>query len=395
MLSAMLAEKTASAAVGRPLRAGWMTSALLVAVWLLLSACSKNRWPSDYGVTGVRRVAVASAPGIRGRDGGFSFRAWGRTAWVFGDTVLSQPDSLGATWHNNSLSFLEAFDPERGILRFSRPFGAPGAPLPIIPATETERIFNERQRANRCAKKPCTARWAAWAGPGVWDAARGRALIFYQLVYAKAGEFDFEGVGSSIAVWESPDQSARRPRVAKGAHPTLMFTRIPFGSAALADAGWLFAFGCTHDGWEHLCRLGRAPLARAEQRSRWEFWTGEGWAPELSRASVVVSAAPMFSVERNRALGAYAAIYSRPMSNEVVMRTARTLTGPWSAEHVLFDTRATGARRPVYDALAHAELAERDGLVQYISYSSALEGRMFEAETVLVRVDLAVEGLQP
>ena len=392
MLPLMLALSRVSGGLERA-HAGLLVVCLCA--WLLVG-CGKSRGASDYQVTGAQRVAVAKAPGIVGRDGGFSFRAWGQSVWVFGDTVLSRPDSSGTNWHNNSLSFLKAFDPARGVMSFSHPVDEVGAARPLIPATDAERKFNEDQRKNRCAKKPCTARWAAWAGPGVWDAARQRALVFYQLVYAEAGEFNFRGVGSSIAVWESPDEFAKRPLAAgTGEHPTLMFSAIGFGAAALAEHGWLFSFGCTHDGWTHSCRLGRAPLAVAEYRSRWEFWSGKAWDPDLSRAAMVLDAAPMFTVAYNRALGKYTTIYSRPMSNEVAMRTAGALTGPWSEERLLFDTRSTGATRLVYDALAHPELAERDGLVQYISYTSPIEGGMFDARTVLVRVDLTLVGERP
>jgi hypothetical protein len=37
-----------------------------------------------------------------GRDGATSGLAFGRSVWVYGDTVLEAPDERGEQWHTNS-----------------------------------------------------------------------------------------------------------------------------------------------------------------------------------------------------------------------------------------------------------------------------------------------------
>jgi hypothetical protein len=82
----------------------------------------------------------------------------------------------------------------------------------------------------------------------------------------------------------------------------------------------------------------------------------------------------------------FTAIYGRPFSHDVLLRTADELTGPWSEELRLF-AADTPDDRGAYDAVTHEELAEKDGLVQYVSYSRPTTG-WFGAEIVLERIEL-------
>ena len=79
-------------------------------------------------------------------------------------------------------------------------------------------------------------------------------------------------------------------------------------------------------------------------------------------------------------------VYGGSGSNDVMMRTAPSLTGPWSEEERLFTAqRASGS---TYDANVHPELAESDGLVQYVTFSRDKVGGS-GSELAVVLVELA------
>ena len=77
------------------------------------------------------------------------------------------------------------------------------------------------------------------------------------------------------------------------------------------------------------------------------------------------------------------AVYSRPFSHRIVARTAPELTGPWSAQTVLYTVDGDAP----YDAVNHPEYAEDDGRVQYVTYSRPTTG-WFGSEFALIRVEL-------
>jgi len=84
----------------------------------------------------------------------------------------------------------------------------------------------------------------------VFDAERDRALIFYGLIHAEPGDFNFRGVGQSIALWERFEDEPTRPEVSPTAeHPTLLFEEgePPWGTAAVIEGEDLFVFACHSD----------------------------------------------------------------------------------------------------------------------------------------------------
>ena len=94
--------------------------------------------------------------------------------------------------------------------------------------------------------------------------------------------------------------------------------------------------------------------------------------------------APSLSVAFNQHLGAFAAIYAQPLSNRVVIRTAPSLTGPWSQARLLFD--ANKDPEGAYDANWHAEYDA--GKLLYVTFSRSNHMGWFGSEFALVRVTL-------
>lgn len=357
------------------------------------AACDQGPPPSAQVVSASEIGLLPMNPEIQGRDGGYSVRAWGRSIFLFGDTVLTVPDDDGATWHHNSFSIAADLDASDGIDGFVEPHDDAGAPRYFIAPTAEERAFNLAHAGDPCQEQPCGARWAVWPGAAVYDAARDRVLAFYGLVYAEPGDFNFHGVGQGVAVWSALDAAPERPELSPGSeHPTLLFGENDpgFGVAALIAGDDLYVYGNRLDVATHRLVVARVALADLLDRSAWRFWDGSGWSAALSDAAYVMDAAPIADIGWNDYLGQYQAIYSRPFDRRVVMRTAPDPTGPWSQELLLFRADVP-ADASVYDAVAHRDYAEDGGRVQYVTYSRANDRAWLATDFPLVRVELSAE----
>lgn len=349
---------------------------------------------SDAPATRVREAkeigVVAQSSLIVGRDGGGSALVWGRSVWSFGDTVTSVADADGETWHHNSFSFTDDLTGADNVSALAERTDATGAPAYFLAPTEDEAAFNARHRGDPCAEQPCRARFAVWPGAPVFDAARNRTLIPYGLVSAAPGDFNFHGVGQSFAVWNDFAKAPERPVVAPGsAHPTLLFAEgeAPYGTAAIIDGDFLYAFGCTRGEWDFHCSLARVALDHVFERSAWRFWDGGDWSESIGAARSIFDASSIVSVHRNGYLGSFTAIYSAVLSNDVMMRTAPSLTGPWSDASKLFTADRRGQEGTSYDAYVHPEYSEENGRVLYVTHSRPT-GPLFASELALVRVVL-------
>jgi len=360
-----------------------------------LAACGSG---SDRPPAAGRVVAstdlgvIATNPAITARDVGASGLLDGRSVWVYGDTFLGSPDETNRTLLSDSWSWTYDMDASDGIAGFLEPLDSVSAPRMLLPETDEERAFNEAHLGDNCSSSPCGARWALWPTSIVEDVERERALVFYSLVYARPGSWNFDGVGQSIAIWNDPEQPLERPVIDPLAeHPTLLFEDgdPAFGSAAVIHGDYLYSYGCKLREDQKPCKLGRVEIEHLYDRSRWQYFAGDAWSSNIDAASTVFNGNDMMTVGWNAYLGRYLAVYSRVFSNSVVMRTAETLEGPWSSEEVLFTAQKPLVGDNVYDALAHAEYARDDGRIIYVTYSRATDN--FRSEQRLVSVELARE----
>ena len=132
-----------------------------------------------------------------------------------------------------------------------------------------------------------------WPGALVTDSVRNRELIFYMLVYARPGNFNFSGVGTSVAIWDTFDGMPRRPIIDPSAPcTTCLFAEneTPFGSAALTVGGMLYVYGCANSGFTNTCKLGRVDPADVLDRTAWSYYAGAGaWSPRLGDAVTVLN----------------------------------------------------------------------------------------------------------
>ncbi len=324
---------------------------------------------------------------IEGRDGGSSARVFGRSVWTYGDTVLTIPDDREQTWHHNSVSWTEDEDASNGITGFLEPMEASGAPRHFIEPTPEELAFNLAHAGEDCEVEPCGARFAVWPGEPVWDAANGRAIVSFGLIYAEPGEFNFKGLGTGFAEWRGLEQApVRLVADAEAEHPSLVFSpdEPDFSSGLQVIDGYLYAFS-TSDGDRHRARLGRVPVEEISDRAAWRFWDGDGWVANWKKSQVLFDGAPIFTLSFNAFLDQWIVVYTEPFEHEILVRAAPALEGPWSKPSVLY---VAPEEDPPYDAMHHPDFEQEDGRVGYLTYSRHTSG-WFGTEFPVVRFEFA------
>jgi hypothetical protein len=347
-------------------------------ITILLVACSE----AELVVVEAEPIGtVARSEWIQGRDGGGSAHAFGRTVWVYGDTVLEMEAEDGTNWHTNSYDLAL---PESWMTGFETPTDSVGAPRYFVELSADELAWNDLHATGEgeegCAEPPCGVRWALWPSAPQFDAARSRAWIFYGLYNDELPS----GIG--IASWDGLDQPVVR-RTFGDDESYLLFPapQTEWGAAMVIDDDQLYALGCRHQALSRPCMIARAPLEDdPSERAAWRFWDGDDWSPESDRAEQLFDGAPIMELSWNTGLDRWLLIYSKPFDHDVVARTAESLFGPWSREAVLFQAPGEAP----YDVVHHPELEEQDGLVQYVTFSQPTTG-WFGSEHQLWRVELA------
>jgi hypothetical protein len=355
-----------------------------------LGACASQPAPAAVVGSAQELAPLATPAGVVGRDGAASAALWGEDVWLFGDTFLSVPNAEGMTFVSNtySTSGLQL----DGGLTWTQPLDDAGAPAELLWPTAPELAYDvahESYPDGGCGELPCGGRYATWPGATVFDPDGGRALIFYGLVSAAPGDFNFSGIGTGLAVWNGPGTLPLRPEpdVCDGGPPTALFCADEPGwgeGAALVDGG-LYTFACPRSGFSNPCQLARVPIDQALDRTAWSYWDGSAWSAQPSAAASLFDGAPILSFYFNAHVGQWMAVYSEPFSNQVAYRTAPALTGPWSREGTLFIADMSDAGGTAYDAYIHPELSEEGGRVQYVTYSRG-NGTPFGDEFALWRV---------
>jgi hypothetical protein len=357
----------------------------------------------DLTVTKVSDLGTLSTnPDILGRDEAYSTAFQGYSIWLYGDTFLGNPDASGRTFLSNTWSYTDSLDASHGITGFQERLDSAGSPTMLIQETPDEQAFNLAHYGDgtNCQVQPCGARWAIWPSTIITDPATNHALVFYTVQNVQPNG-DFQGIGSSVAIWQSFDQLPQRPAFSPAivaGHPDLMFSQYEptFGSAAVISNGVLYIYGCGNDtnGLDKGCRLAKVNPATVQDRTTWTFYAGGGrWLSSVNDAVPVFDGLDILSVSWNNYLQRYVAVYSALFSNDVMMRTSPNPEGPWSDGIVAF-TAKPPASGNVYDAQAHPEYDANGGQTIYVTYSRSLPAT-FSSEVRLVSITLQAPNTRP
>jgi hypothetical protein len=361
---------------------------------LLITLCCCGSPPAASVLEAVELSPLQNPPHVVGRDGASTAHVWGQDVWIFGDTFLDTANADGFNFVSNTYD-TSAFAVVDGGIHLLEPLDNAGAPAELLWPTGEELAYDiahQQLSDGGCEESPCGGRFATWPGAIAFDPSDGgSALVFYALVSAAPGDFNFSVIGEGVAMWTDPAQPPARPtlNVCDGGPPTALFCADEpnWGEGAALVDGGVYTFACAQNGLDYPCQLARVPFAQAFDRSAWQFWSGTEWSAQGSTAATLFNGGPILSFFFNAYVGQWMAVYSKPLSNQVAYRTAPALTGPWSDEGTLFIADMGDAGGTAYDAYVHPELGEQNGKVQYVTYSRS-NGTPFGDEFALWRVTL-------
>jgi Domain of unknown function (DUF4185) len=322
-------------------------------------------------VVSVTDLGTLRHPDAATGDGGISGIVGERILWVFGDTFLGSPAADGTYLRTNTAGWADRRTPF--LLRQSVETRT-GAPLQLIPFDGDEIAFNRDngRRGERIALWPMS----------VVDAGDGRGYVDYLKLVVLPGVLDYRLLGVGIARVRAGRPSAERL-------PGLLFgSGAPqFGTAAFVDRGTLYSYACRPISLSAVCGVARVPMRRITERSAYRFWDGGEWSADIATASEGIPGSTTgYSVAWNEHLHAYLAVYSTPLANRIMARTAPAPQGPWSGETLLLTGEGAPAGSYDYFGIQHAELAAHGGREIIVTYSHLLDPLHAEIRVVAVRL---------
>jgi hypothetical protein len=332
---------------------------VVAAIGLCLAACHKDAPALTVAsATDLGKIADAAAPNLL-RDGGASILLGGKVLWTFGDTIFSPAAVDGSQLRSNTAALAQVASP----LAVTEPLDAKGAPQQFVPFTAEEAAYNAQ------SGKP-DERYALWPGAMIpLDA--NRALVFVDRLKVHPGTLNYEDLSTEVAIASAGSTTSTRAGTVFAAPEAL------FSHGAVVSGDRIYLYACTPAA---PCKVARAPLAQAQSRGAYEFYTGSDWSADITRAvKTVPGSTSGFSVIFSAALGVFVAASTPGFSSEVELRTAPAPEGPWSDPVV-----AWTAPSAIYAVYLHPELAGAKELV--VSYSRPTGS--FAGEIRVIKVGL-------
>lgn len=253
---------------------------------------------------------------VHGTDLGHTFEHRGELYMVFGDTY-GEGGLQGADWRSNVLARIADPDPAAGLAFTEMVAGPSGQAREILHSRKINGV-----------EKTVIPTYGVSTGD--------RMVLHYMSVrrWGAAGEWDVDHAGLA---WSDNGRTWLKARDAVWSGDT--FAQVAFVPAA----GRIYVFGIPagRSGGARLARVDRAELLDLDA---WEYWTGETWVRGDRGAAVEVVPGPVgeLSVTWSPAHARWLMLYLNHDGEAVVLRSARSLTGPWSAE----STVVTAAEQP-------------------------------------------------
>jgi len=278
-----------------------------------------------------------------------------RVLWLFGDAWID-PSGSGLRENgrmvSNSVAIQTGADPSTATMSFYWGSAADGSPTAMFPDRDDESL---------------------WFGNGV--RVDDRLVLFFGRTIRNTGTgLGFEQVGWTAVMVENPDAEPSEWRVRSLETPPNLLG-IGVGFAGVLQLGeHVYAFGSQNPVKSHPVFAARWPIEQVHSGSLLEpeWWAGErlGWVPNSSAAPrwpLFENGASELTIHLDENTQRYLVVHTKGFGQAVVtMRASPTLTGPWSAPHILY--QPPEHHQPnvmVYAGKAHPQLSGADLVVTY------------------------------
>jgi len=334
---------------------------------VVVVACSPSQTLPDASVdAGTRAIVVdqvvdlgafPAPPTVVGRDGTTSALVGNQLVWTFGDTFLSKATPDDKTSVRSATAGWGAPD---AALAITDAVDDGGVPLQFIPYTSTELAKNTADPLNG---------FALWPGDVIPVDANNAVVLFQHILRQGGSGFTADAVGTAHIT----------PGATQAVRDTAFLFQSPdplFGSSGVTiDGDNAYFFECEQQGFGFHCKVGRAPLASVTNRSAFEFWNGTAYVSDVTQAAFFINGVGAgLTISWNAWLGRWLAVYSKVLSDDVALRAADHLEGPWTDAEVIIPGAqfVQGDAGTNYLAREHAELQAQQGRELVIGYAHPL-----------------------
>ncbi|MFD4784219.1 DUF4185 domain-containing protein [Rhodococcus qingshengii] len=341
--------------------------AALAAAAVTVVASPAMAAPGCVGVSGVGSSGgpANAAPWLNGNTGGVPGLS-GRTAAIEKVTGTYSPNKtvdrfnvlgtdLGIMWDNGAGQILTAFGDTTGLSRNPGCDGLVGEWRSNVLFRSSDRVLADGMRIDSAPMDGTGQAREIISGlkiPGVEAssiptsgiAVNGVQYLSYMSVrnWGEAGQWstNYSQIATSSdngETWTTRPETLR-PNIGgvlpAGVAPVAGSENFQM-SSMVKDGGFVYNYG-TPAGRSGEVRLSRAPEGAILDLSAYEYWNGSGWVRADPAAAVPVMDGRIgeVSVQYNEFLGKFVAMYADAFSS-IVMRTAPSPVGPWTAPETL------------------------------------------------------------
>lgn len=281
-----------------------------------------------------------------------------KTFWLFGDTFVGHV-SDGKRTNCRMIHSSIAIQRQGEAPHFFCPMDKSHMPESFIKSLDAKNYF--------------------WLGDGV-RTDKGLYFFMQQVAWINNTAWGFKCVGTWLAFVENPDEPPARWRISRRKLPFATLANgeeVVMGCETLQAGGYIYIYGYsnrTNDTSAKKLILARAPENNPGDLGSWEFFSHGLWKKDFQASTPIFSGVGAEgSVSWQPFLKKFVFVYTDGIWGRIVMRTAETPEGPWSAPTTLYQCPdiKISPRVFCYAGKGHPELSATNELL--ISYAANSE----------------------
>ncbi len=359
----------------------WMGVVLVVvvagiglAILRFSQASTTTNVVKTYGVQDLG-LMTSNDKNIVGRDSGQSGVVGDKPFWLFGDTLYNT-NNIGRPvepWEFRSMT--GAYGEYSSPTSLTDTLGPDGLLPQTVPFSASELAYNKQ-------KNKFDDRYALWPS-GMVPVNSNSSYIFFSSILIGKGDLNYKLQYFGVAKLEKGQYVAKRLTGDKG-----LFTgqNIPL-SVEFQEGNMIYYSSCQVGAFlSSPCKIGRVDIGSILNQNAYMWWDGKNWQRDYSKATQVLDGSTTgMSIKYNPYLKKYVAVYLPIFNNSLRIRTADSITGPWSEAQELYKT-LDSTKGNNYAANMHPEY-DPSGKLLYVSYLDTEKGNIRLLQFAVAPVD--------